>query len=76
MGYIKHHAIIVIGGNIERANLAHARAVEIFGTESVTPVLGEVYNGYCSFLLDLTVAKRAGMNPTQEMSAARNSLSG
>jgi len=51
MGYIKHHAIIVIGGNIERANLAHREAVEIFGAENVTPVLGEVYNGYCSFFV-------------------------
>jgi hypothetical protein len=49
MGYIKHHAIVVVSYD-EHINLAHAKAVEIFGA-LVSPVINGAANGYRSFFI-------------------------
>lgn len=51
MGYMCHHAIIVSSWDESMASSAHAKAVEIFGSERVTPMLPAVVNFYRTFLI-------------------------
>ncbi len=52
MGYIRHHAIVVTGGDHRGdAIRAHAKAVEIFPARQVTDVLPAAVNGYQTFLI-------------------------
>lgn len=49
MGYMRHHAIIVTSFDDELLEQAHAKATEL--GMSTSPILGEVTNGYRTFLV-------------------------
>ncbi len=48
MGYIKHHAIVVVGWE-EKTDAAHAKAIEFGNT--VSAVIAAPTNGYRTFLI-------------------------
>lgn len=53
MGYMRHHAIVVTGGDwsLGAATIgeAHSRAITIFGSQLVSPLTEALVNGYQSF---------------------------
>lgn len=49
MGYIRHHAIVIVSANNRMIELAHETAVEYKCT--VTPIVDSTVNGYRSFLV-------------------------
>jgi hypothetical protein len=51
MGYMSHNAIIISSVFDDKIEAAHAKAVTVFGSRMVSPILPAVTNGVRSFLV-------------------------
>lgn len=49
MGYMRHHAIVVTGSYGEHIFAAHSEALDILGSEQVSPVSDKAINSHRSF---------------------------
>lgn len=71
MGIMSHHAIVVTAGYGDHAEVAHRKAIEIFGDEgAVSPLSPEAVNGFRSFCV-FPDGSKEGWSESEHGDAAR-----
>lgn len=83
MGTIHHTALVVTGSDYNfgpkkdhnQLTKAHKKAVQLFGKDLVSPIIGPVTNGYLSFIVSPSGSK-LGWDTAQEHERAMDEMIG